>query len=56
VYKLASDPEHDYNFDVENVKNPLTQARVSGFFFFLKLIIVPRYRYQNRTRADITKI
>lgn len=32
VYKLASDPEHDYNFDVENVKNPLTQARIDSFY------------------------
>lgn len=32
VFKLASDPEHDYNFDVENVKNPLTQQSIDSFY------------------------
>lgn len=29
VFKLASDPDYEYNFDVENVINPLTYSKVS---------------------------
>lgn len=32
VYQIESDPEHDYNFPVDEVKNPLTQEKIDCFY------------------------
>ncbi|KAL1460808.1 hypothetical protein WDU94_012751 [Cyamophila willieti] len=32
VFKVATDPEHEYNFDVVNVTNPLTNSKIDSFY------------------------